>query len=240
MAKNKDWMPKTRHEKINMASAWLFVITTRAKPDATPPASEENLYTGSKAEAWNIPAATMSGLGIAVQRANETLAAISDKGTRTEVATAIATAAFNELTALMRDMKRRYFYAPPLAEADIISLGLRMPDTTPTPTATPTAEVTIETFLKGRHQLGINLSYLTGSPTDPANKGYRVWYRVVANDEPKPSTPDDLHKSFFTRKRKEMINFDYTDSGKTAWMAVQIENNSKKGPWGPLVSALIP
>jgi hypothetical protein len=29
------------------------------------------------------------------------------------------------------------------------------------------------------------------------------------------------------------------DSGKTAYFAVQIENEGKKGPWGPLVSALI-
>jgi hypothetical protein len=27
---------------------------------------------------------------------------------------------------------------------------------------------------------------------------------------------------------------------KTAYFAVQIENNGKKGEWGPLVSALIP
>jgi hypothetical protein len=30
------------------------------------------------------------------------------------------------------------------------------------------------------------------------------------------------------------------DSGKTAYFAVQIENDGKKGVWGPMVSALIP
>jgi hypothetical protein len=33
---------------------------------------------------------------------------------------------------------------------------------------------------------------------------------------------------------------EYNDSGKTVWFAIQIENEGKKGSWGPLVSALIP
>jgi hypothetical protein len=36
------------------------------------------------------------------------------------------------------------------------------------------------------------------------------------------------------------VNFDPTDSGSTAYVAVQIENGEKKGPWGPIVSAIIP
>jgi hypothetical protein len=37
-----------------------------------------------------------------------------------------------------------------------------------------------------------------------------------------------------------VIEFEYGDSGKTAYFAVQVENSGKKGPWGPMVSALIP
>ncbi|GHU84169.1 hypothetical protein FACS189473_0690 [Spirochaetia bacterium] len=37
-----------------------------------------------------------------------------------------------------------------------------------------------------------------------------------------------------------LIEFDFDSSGKTAYFAVQIENEGKKGPWGPLVSELIP
>jgi hypothetical protein len=37
-----------------------------------------------------------------------------------------------------------------------------------------------------------------------------------------------------------MIEFDFDDSDKTAFFAMQIENSSRKGPWGPLISALIP
>jgi hypothetical protein len=37
-----------------------------------------------------------------------------------------------------------------------------------------------------------------------------------------------------------VLQFNYGDSGKTAYMAVQIENGGKKGPWGPMISAVIP
>jgi hypothetical protein len=99
----------------------------------------------------------------------------------------------------------------------------------------------VETYLIGRHELGLKIVYVDGTPEDPANKGYRTWYRVVAPGETPPADPDrDLPKSFFTKRKKDVIEFEFGDSGKTAWFAVQVENDGKKGPWGPLVSALIP
>jgi hypothetical protein len=55
-----------------------------------------------------------------------------------------------------------------------------------------------------------------------------------------------LRHSFFTRWRKKVVEFDFTDSGKTricnaAYFAAPVENSSgKQGPWEPLVLALIP
>jgi hypothetical protein len=154
-------------------------------------------------------------------------------------------AAFEAMIAKMRDIKKRCFLTPLLTGADYISLGLKPHDPIPTPSGVPTAQVTIETYLAGRHELGLRIIYVDGSPTDPANKGYRIWYSVVApgdasTDAPPPANPDDLRKSFFTKRKKDIIEFDFGDSGKTAYFAVQIENEGKKGPWGPLVSSLIP
>jgi hypothetical protein len=39
---------------------------------------------------------------------------------------------------------------------------------------------------------------------------------------------------------RQAVQDNFGDSGKTAYFAVQIENEGKKGPWGPLVLALIP
>jgi hypothetical protein len=113
-------------------------------------------------------------------------------------------------------------------------------DSTKTPGATPTAQVTVETYLVGRHELGVKIVYVTGNPADPANKSYRIWHSVIAPGETPPARPEELRKSFSTMRKKELIQFDYDDSGKTAYFAVQVENGNKQGSWGPLVSALIP
>jgi hypothetical protein len=192
------------------------------------------------ASAWGIPPNVLQNFDSLIQTADTALVAAKNETTRTPVATAQCKEAFEALTAAMRDMKRRYFLTPPLVDSDYISLGLKPHDTTPTASGTPTAQVTIETYLVGRHELGVKIIYVTGSPTDPANKGYRIWYSIVAPGETPPVNPDELRKSFFTKRKKDVIEFDFGDNGKTAYFAVQIENEGKKGSWGPLVNALIP
>jgi hypothetical protein len=194
----------------------------------------------ASAAAWNIPADALTGLDALFQAAATALATARNETTRTPVANAECRAAFEALTTTMRDTKRRYFLEPPLTDADIISLGLKPRDTIHTMSGTPTAQVTIETYLVGRHELGVKHVYVTGNPADPANKGYRIWYSVIAPGETPPAAPEDLHTSFYTKRKKDLIEFDFGDSGKTAVFAVQIENEGKKGPWGPMVSALIP
>jgi hypothetical protein len=195
---------------------------------------------GTNAQAWGIPPAVITELDALIQTADTTLATAKNETTRTPVATAQCKAAFDVLTAKMRDFKKRYYLTPPLQEPDYIALGLKPHDTTPTPSGPPTAQVTVETYLVGRHELGVKMIYVTGSPADPANKGYRIWYSVLSPGETPPVNPEDLRKSFFTKRKKDVIEFEFGDSGKTAYFAVQIENEGKKGPWGPLVNALIP
>jgi hypothetical protein len=132
------------------------------------------------------------------------------------------------------------FYVPPLTEADIVSPGLKPHDTTHTPTTAPTAQVTGETYLVGRHELGGKIIYVTGNPNDKATKGFRIWYTVLESGETAPAGPEQLPRSFLTQRRKDVVSFDYKDSGKTACLAAQIENGRLKGEWGPMTSALIP
>jgi hypothetical protein len=193
-----------------------------------------------KKTGWNIPDAAIAEITTRRGNAAAALETAKNETTRTPVATAQCREAFEALAAALRDFKRRYFLSPPLVDSDYVALGLKPHDGTPTPSGPPTAQVTVETYLVGRHELGIRIVYVTGSPGDPANKGYRIWYRVAAPGETPPAGPKDLRESFFTKRKKDLIGFDFEDSGKTAYFAVQVENDGKKGPWGPLVSALIP
>ncbi|MHB9291278.1 hypothetical protein Holit_00351 [Hollandina sp. SP2] len=122
----------------------------------------------------------------------------------------------------------------------MVNLGFTPHAPHPTPSGYPTAEVTVETYLVGRHELGIRLVYVSGNPEDKANKGFRVWYKTVASGGEPVRASKELTDSFYTRRKKDVVVFDYEDSGKTAYMAVQVENGGKKGPWGPLVSGIIP
>ncbi|MDR3196267.1 MAG: hypothetical protein LBU34_00225 [Planctomycetaceae bacterium] len=221
MAHYTDWLPTTRTAQLVMAKDWQNVLLTS--------------YS-----LWEIPPHVTSELTQLILTAEHALETAQNETTRTPVANAQCKTAFDALTAKMRDIKKRYFLTPPLADADYISLGLKPHDPTPTPGKIPTAQTTIETYLVGRHEIGVKIIYVTGNPNDPENKGYRIWYSTIAPGENPPANPNDLRKSFYTKRKKDVIEFDFGDSGKTVYFAVQIENDGKKGPWGPLVSALIP
>jgi hypothetical protein len=223
MSKSTDWLPPGRQDQLTMAKNWLSI-----------------LQTGTNAQTWSVPADVVNELEELEKEADKALTAAKNEETRTPVANARCKTAFEALTAKMRDIKKRWFYVPPLQEADIVGLGLKPRDTIPTASGTPTAQVTVETYLVGRHQLGVKINYVTGNPSDTANKGYRIWYSVVGQGDTPPANPDGLQKSFYTKRKKDVIDFEFDDSGKTAYFAVQIENEGKKGPWGPLVNALIP
>jgi hypothetical protein len=193
-----------------------------------------------KALLWGIPDTVLSTLKSLADAAADALAVAKNDSTRTPVNNALCKEAFDQLAHYMRQCKARYFLSPPLVDSDYVSLGLKPHDTHPTPLPTPTAHVKVEVFLVGQHELGIRIVYVTGSPDDPENLGYRIWYTVVAPGETPPKNPEELRNSFFTQRRKDLMEFDFEDSGKTVYFAVQVECGGKKGPWGPMVSALIP
>jgi hypothetical protein len=221
MAESKDWYPGTRAAQLAMAKKWVVVLDAQGVD-------------------WGVPAAVMTEFSALTSAADGVLTAAMSETTRTPVVTAHCREVFGHLEDKMRDIKRRFFFIPPLDEAAVISLGLKLHDNVPSPSGEPTSQVTVETFLVGRHELGLKIVYVTGNPDDPANKEYRVYYKVVAPGESAPEHPRELPESFPTKRRRDIIKFDYGDSGKTVYMAVQIENGGKKGPWGPMTSALIP
>jgi hypothetical protein len=221
MAHNDEWMPRRRVARLAMAVNWISVCAL-------------------KKLVWGIPDEAIEELAARKDAARAALAAVNNASTRTPVAVARCNAAFDALEVFMRDFKRRYFLCPPLTDVDLVSLGLKPRDRHPTPSGKPTAQVMVEASLAGRGQLTVRIAYVSGDPGDPANKSFRIAYGVIAPGEALPADPESLRETLATRRKKERIVFRPGDSGKTACFAVQIENGSKKGPWGPFVFALIP
>jgi hypothetical protein len=221
MAENTDWLPRARGEQLAMCRNWLTVMTEEARA------------------AWGIPQAQYTELEDLCAAA-AVLLEKAQSSDRTESVTWQCRGSFNALGKKQRFFKNHYLLSPPLDNAALVRLGLSPRPAHYARTGKPAAMAAVETFLAGRHELGIRLVYVSGNPEDRANKGFRVWYKAVPPGGAPVTHPRELSESFFTRRKKDLIVFDYEDSGKTAFIAVQVENGSKKGPWGPIVSSIIP
>ena len=219
--KNADWMPTKKEDKLTMSERWLE-------------------YGGENFEAWNIPPAAFTKLNaasLAAKNANSVPASIRNAMTNATLKTA-----FIELTAQMRDMKKRYFYDPPLTATDFAALGLKMKDTEPTPVADPVGLATANIKYPNAGALELHIKHLDSTPTDEkANYGFRIYFGVYAFDETPPASGKDLHESKFTRQKKMLFTFEPEQSGKIAYFAIRYENSKgKAGQWGGLISAIIP
>ncbi|MHB9293926.1 hypothetical protein Holit_03045 [Hollandina sp. SP2] len=158
---------------------------------------------------------------------------------RSKVITEQCKEGFEALTAKMRFFIGHYFLAPPLGQRGPGESRLHPPRPPSHPVRPLTAEVTVDAYLAGRHELGIKMIYLTGSPSDPANKGFQVWYKMAPPGGEPVKTSKELTESFYTRQRKDTVVFDYEDSGKTVFRSTGGKRR-QKGPWEPLMSAVIP
>jgi hypothetical protein len=211
---------------------------------------------GTKADPWGIPSGEVSAL-TTLTSAADTILTKAMSTERNPVITAQCKEAFDKLTEKMRFIKNRYFFAPPLELSDFPLLGLKRPDEKPSPVPVPTNQAEGDVSRPGVHLLELHLRPVSGSQPDPhrADYGYRVYWGVLPSGGatveeatgPKrelmkaPASGKELPHSRFTRRKKELFDFDQEDSGKTAYFCVQYENSKgDQGPWGPIFSSVIP
>ena len=214
-------MPTKRAKRIEMAQRWRLLIN-------------------EKATAWEIPQRFVTQLNEAVA-AVETENALSpskrNKITNNRLRTAI-----NNLMTTMRDIKKRYFYTPPLSVADIASLGLKPRDTTPTNIEIPTVRAMGRVVYKGAGH--IELHMMPGGDISGnllSYYGIKIAYEVVDIMAAAPQSIRDLNESRFTRRKKEGFVFQPENSGKRIYFSIRYENSKgDAGPWCPIFSALIP
>jgi hypothetical protein len=244
----KDWIPGKRADQITLAQTWVTVLREDTKGTESAPVK--------KYVAWGISAQTFTDFLTLFAAAQEALRTAQEKETRTEVTNAACRTAFAALIAAMRDMKDRFFKKPPLTDADFIALGLRVKDTTPTVVAVPTAQAEANISYPGPHLLTLHLRPLAGTTLDPkADYGYSIRWGIMppggATLEQAASTRhylmkpplsgEELPHPKFTRRKKETFDLPADDSGKTAYFCIRYENSKGQGgPWGPVVSAVIP
>ena len=221
MAISSDWMPPSGDGIFRMSMNWgEFVPTIIGK--------------------LNMPMEAMSTLSektIAYATLFQTPPAARTQAMNAELKTAR-----KELVATMRDVKRRYFFSPPLTDGELISLGLKPKDVIPTPVGAPQGQATADVSYLGGQILQLHVKHVAGTPNDPkANYGVKIYYDAFADSDKKPASGDELTKHKFTRQKKETFEFATADVKKTAYFCIRYENSKgKAGAWGPMISAVIP
>jgi hypothetical protein len=215
-----DWVPSPKTAKIEMAGNWGVKIA--ANPE------------------WGVPAAATQNLA-AKATALQTLLATPPEDRTPTINTRIKSAE-KALVETMRDVKKRYFFVPPLDDGDLVSLGLKPRDTNPTPIARPTARPSADVRLVSAGAFDIVIT----PERDISNEkksyhGCKIIYELFEQSAPPPTDEKQLTESRFVRKKKESFVFQPRDSGKKAYFAMRYENSKgEAGPWCPIFSVLVP
>ena len=215
-----DWLPSSLEGVMTMAKNWETYIPQVENPLNIPPErfAEFKAKIVETDKMFQIPQAG-----------------------RTQAINAQLKVIRKDLQTMMRDIKRRYFFSPPLTDYDIVMLGLKPRDTEPTHIPDPTGQAEATITYPGRTQLQLQIQHVSSTSKDErAYYGCRIYHGVTENNEPHPQAYH-LRESRFTRRKRELFTFTPTDSGKTAHFCIRYENSKgKAGPWGPVFSAIIP
>jgi hypothetical protein len=135
-------------------------------------------------------------------------------------------------------------------DSDYVNLVLNPPDTIPTPILPPTSQVHADLTFSGIHLVGLQkIRPVSGSaPDNRSDYGVRIfWGRTgEAPERDKfrvtgvPKTGNDLPKSKFTRRHKELFDFDGERSN-TVYFCLRYESpTGGEGPFGPILEVVIP
>jgi hypothetical protein len=227
-----DWLDSNRQDQLDMATVWLIIFN---EPSA---ASK----TVKKHTAWNIPDAEVKEFSRLVADAKTILDTAKNEETRTKVVDRQVTTAFDALVAKMRSLKKRYFHVPPLTDADLIALKLKVPEKNPGPLGDPTAMITFVFSLTGAYnQIRGWITAVSGDLNARNNRGtFHIKFGVFDIDAPAPTDPSRLTEYRITKRKKEVYKLPYNSSGKMAYFCGRIENGDRKGEWGPIVGVKIP
>ena len=228
IGKSNDWMPSGRVQKLKMANDWTKVFIDLK-------------------DVLKIPEETRDKFVVKINECATWLK--TPEGEHTAIRNTKTKDAFDELTAMMRDIKRRYFLSPPLVNGDYVALGLKPKDETPTHIAAPVLPAEAELLFPAKATVEVtNIKHVPGHDDPRAEYGVRIHYGILGEPTERdkfriahrPKTGEDLPHSVFTRRKSHRFNF-AEDSGCEVFFCLRFENSKgDAGPWGNVISAFIP
>ena len=232
-----DWYPHSRDGQLHMVKTW-------------------NAAFAQNGQAWGIPQQHIAQLVNDAQAAEAVLDKVKG-GERTAADVVQCNMVFGDMETEARFIKKHYLLLPPLTPADFPVLLLPLPDETHTPVPPPAGQPSLTiTYPSGPHILIVHLAPLAGTepPGGRSDYGYALYRGIMpqggATLEQAASVKHYLMKEplsggemlhyRFTRRKKEAVDFDASESGMTAFFCARYENQKGQyGVWGPVVQAII-
>jgi hypothetical protein len=233
-----DWYPTSRDDQLHLAKTWNSIFMTQG-------------YT------WNIPPERMTQLQSDANAAQTILDKVKS-GERTPADVVLCNEIFNAMATEMRFIKRHFLLMPPLTLPDFATLLLPLPDAAHTPIPPPTGQPVLTiTYHGGPHLLAVHFAALQGTepPDRRGDYGYSLYRGIMPQGGAtleqaasvkhylmnEPLSGEELLHYRFTRRRKELVDFDANESGMKVYFCARYENQKgEHGIWGPIESAIIP
>jgi hypothetical protein len=220
--KSNDWFPTKRPAILAMSQDWVLIIKKKG------------------VAVWGMSEETVAELEEAVTTVQNQMAV--PKAERTSVTNVNLKNSFDHLRDVMRDIKKRYFFMPPLLEADFSSLGIKPKDSVPTPVGVPTIRPKADVKYSSKGVLELTITP-AGDISDDTRMYYgcRIMYDVIPVTDEAPTNVRQLFESRFTKRKKETFIFKTEDSTKMFYFAIRYENSKGvSGEWSEIFSAVIP
>jgi len=193
----------------------------------------------SKEQDWRIPEGMIQRLGELTADA-ESLQDRADSPEGTKGDAVRARTAFAELVAHMRDIRRRVFFMPPLAEADFADLGLQPPDTIRTPHIDVPEMVDFVIHLSNIRELVVDF-WIQGAAHKAKPHGYDGAVIIWDVRDTPPEDPTDLRNHTMASRTPHTLTFDEAQRGRTVQIALAWQNERGTiGQWSEYKSAVIP
>jgi len=217
---SRDWLPRSRAERIAMGKLWFNVFTDRGLE-------------------WNISVAETNALGGLVDDADAAERdAVASQGSR--VLIAVAEEKSDAMADFMRLIHRTKLFSPPLIGSDYVSLGLHPHDTTPTREPVPSTVPEIEAVTTVIRELTFRFR----------DFGARTWAKpdhVASIDfrwEIKEARPHHVEEIIGVEGFSSgpfTLSFSEEQRGQRVFFAARWVNSRREGgPWSDIESAVIP
>jgi len=212
-------MPGRREDQLFMAQKWITEL---------PRANGR----------WTVTPAEISELTDMVEDVQNAISRqLANAG---PVETARVREAFAVLVRYMRWIHSRKFFNPPMDDSDFIRLGLRPPDRIRTDHVFVNELVEFEIRLRAIRELEVNF-WIKDAAHRAKPEGYDgavlVWDTLSAP----PERPTDLAEHTMASRTPHIIEFDETERGMTAYIALCWQNERGiRGPWSEVQSAIVP